>query len=62
MFVKLLWPPLVRSSRQLQEKIRQTQGLEDRKSAIRLRRDARSSTTKLVKCQSAVANSGLSAL
>jgi hypothetical protein len=51
MFVKPMPQPLLRSGRQLQEKMRKIQGLEDLKIAIRIRNDVHSSATKLFKRQ-----------
>jgi SAM-dependent methyltransferase len=51
MFVKPMPQPLLRRSRQLQDKMPKTQGLEDRKIATRIRNDVRSSPTPLSKRQ-----------
>ena len=51
MFVKPMPQPLLYGSRQLQDKVHKTQGLEDFKTAPCIRNDMRSSATKLVKRQ-----------
>src|SRR2546427_3031330 len=51
MFVKPMPQPLLYGSRQLQDKVHKTQGLEDFKMASGIRDDMRSTATKLFKRQ-----------
>src|SRR2546422_2121798 len=51
MFAKPMPQPLLHGSRQLQDKVHKTQGLEDFKMAAGIRDDMRSTATKLFKRQ-----------